>query len=187
MHFKRSVWDINIFIIFLLVFLRSISFSLQKAHFLHVKISSIWLCWGSSLSCGLQTCPDASCLMESSPLLAMDLGWDHSMSFEAQMDRVRCSFLIFPGVFLTLDKEVHGPETISAYQKGLREWVVQATDILPAPLPAGASVRHTYKWKRGPFSAQSQTNTKVTRWFLFSARGTSNRLEQNKNKPKPHF
>ena len=36
------------------------------------------------------------------------------------MDRGRCLFLIFPGVFLTLDKEVHGPETISAYLK--RAW-----------------------------------------------------------------
>ena len=188
MRFKRSVWDINIFIIFLLVFLRLHQFLFAESTLSSCQNLLCLAVLGVTSILWAPTSPDASCLMESSPWLAIDLSWDHSMSFEALNGQSQ----VFISYFLRslLDTRQRSPwprNYLCIPKKGLREWAVQATDVLPAPLPAGASAPYTYIWKRGPFSAQSQKNTKVTRWFLFSAGETSNSWEQNKNKPKPHF
>ena len=135
------------------------------------------------------TSPDASCLMESSPLLAMDLGWDHSMSFEALNGQSQVFISYFPRSLLDARQRSPWPRNhLCIPKKGLREWAVQATDVLPAPLPAGASAPYTHIWKRGPFSAQSQKNTKVQGDFCFQPEKLLTAENKTKiNQKQTHF
>ena len=122
MRFKRSVWDINIFIIFLLVFLRLHQFLFAESTLSSCQNLLRLAVLGVTSILWAPTSPDASCLMESSPWLAIDLSWDHSMSFEALNGQSQVFISYFLRSLLDTRQRSPWPKNhLCIPKKGLRE------------------------------------------------------------------